>query len=157
MENAWASSGQLSRRFEIARVIGAGNASLFEPEDGSQAATVGFPNLSNRLYFDGIEPNLSKSTLAALDQAKSPQEWNTRSCWHRRNSIIADPARADLQGVTMHRRQFIASLGSSLPMLTVAGRVFAAPVSTPRFLLVFLRGGYDCANALVPLLERFLL
>jgi uncharacterized protein (DUF1800 family) len=77
VENAWASSGQLSRRFEIARVIGAGNATLFEPEDGSPAGTVGFPNLSNRLYFDGIEPNLSKSTLAALDQAKSPQEWNT--------------------------------------------------------------------------------
>jgi uncharacterized protein (DUF1501 family) len=55
----------------------------------------------------------------------------------------------------MHRRQFIASLGSSLPLLTVAGRVFAAPVSTPRFLLVFLRGGYDCANLLVPYSSDF--
>jgi uncharacterized protein (DUF1800 family) len=77
VENAWASSGQLSRRFEIARAIGTGNASLFEPEDKSPATVVGFPNLSNRLYFDGVEPHLSKTTLAALDQAKSQQEWNT--------------------------------------------------------------------------------
>ena len=77
VENAWASSGQLSRRFEIARVIGTGNANLFEPEDGSPATVTGFPNLSNRLYFDGIQPYLSKTTLAALEQAKSQQEWNT--------------------------------------------------------------------------------
>ena len=77
VESAWASSGQLSRRFEIARVIGAGNANLFEPEDGSPATAAGFPNLSNRLYFDGIQPYLSKPTLVALEQAKSQQEWNT--------------------------------------------------------------------------------
>jgi uncharacterized protein (DUF1501 family) len=28
--------------------------------------------------------------------------------------------------------------------------VFAAPPGSPRFLLVFLRGGYDCANVIVP-------
>ncbi|MGC1523883.1 MAG: DUF1501 domain-containing protein, partial [Steroidobacteraceae bacterium] len=32
----------------------------------------------------------------------------------------------------------------------VAGRLFAAPVSGPRFLLVFLRGGYDSTNLLIP-------
>lgn len=76
-ENAWASSGQMSRRFEIARMIGGGRADLFAPEDGSAATIAGFPNLSNRLYFDSIAPQLSKTTLATLDQAKSPQEWNT--------------------------------------------------------------------------------
>ena len=76
-ENAWASSGQLSRRFEIAHVIGSGNANLFQPEDGTAATAVGFPNLSNRLYFDAVQPYLSTSTRAALDQAKSQQEWNT--------------------------------------------------------------------------------
>ena len=77
-ENAWASSGQMSRRFEIARLIGSGHADLLAPDDGSAATTGGgFPNLSNRLYFDRIAPQLSKATLAALDQAKSPQEWNT--------------------------------------------------------------------------------
>jgi uncharacterized protein (DUF1501 family) len=33
---------------------------------------------------------------------------------------------------------------------TLSGNLFAAPRSGPRFLLVFLRGGYDCANLLVP-------
>ncbi len=77
VENAWASSGQLSRRFEIAHVIGNGNGNLFQSEDGSAANAAGFANLSNRLYFEAIQPHLSKTTLAALDQAKSQQEWNT--------------------------------------------------------------------------------
>src|SRR5258708_18702863 len=29
-------------------------------------------------------------------------------------------------------------------------RLFAAPISGPRFLLVFLRGGYDSTNLLIP-------
>jgi uncharacterized protein (DUF1501 family) len=36
-----------------------------------------------------------------------------------------------------------------------ATRVFAAPVSGPRFLLVFLRGGYDSANLLIPYSSGF--
>jgi uncharacterized protein (DUF1800 family) len=76
VENAWASSGQISRRFEIARTIGNGNAGLFDPEDGTQGTVTGFPNLSSRLYFDGVEPHLSKTTLAALSRATSQQEWN---------------------------------------------------------------------------------
>jgi len=32
----------------------------------------------------------------------------------------------------------------------VGGRLFAAPTTGPRFLLVFLRGGYDSTNLLVP-------
>jgi uncharacterized protein (DUF1800 family) len=78
VESAWASPGQMSRRFEIARLIGGGGGGeLFVPEDGSAATASGFPNLSNRLYFQDIAPQLSKTTLAALEQAKSPQEWNT--------------------------------------------------------------------------------
>jgi uncharacterized protein (DUF1800 family) len=75
-ESAWASSGQLSRRFEIARTIGNGNAHLFDPEDGTQGSVTGFPQLSSRLYLDGIEPYLSKTTLAALQRSTSQQEWN---------------------------------------------------------------------------------
>ena len=74
---SWASSGQLSRRFEIARAIGSGNAGLFDPEDGRPATKSGFPQLSNRLYFEAVEPYLAASTRAALDRANSPQEWNT--------------------------------------------------------------------------------
>ena len=35
------------------------------------------------------------------------------------------------------------------------GRLFAAPTSGPRFLLVFLRGGYDAVNLLVPYSSSF--
>lgn len=73
----WASSGQMSRRFEIARAIGSGNAGLFDAEDGGTATAGGFPQLSNRLYFEALEPFLSAHTKAALEHANSPQEWNT--------------------------------------------------------------------------------
>ncbi|MDB6084169.1 MAG: hypothetical protein JWN43_2050 [Gammaproteobacteria bacterium] len=73
----WASSGQMSRRFEIARAIGAGNAGLFDPEDGSPVIASGFPRLSNRLYFEAVEPFLAVPTRDALDHSNSQQEWNT--------------------------------------------------------------------------------
>jgi uncharacterized protein (DUF1501 family) len=50
----------------------------------------------------------------------------------------------------MNRRKFLnatACIGAGLLVRRVA---LAAPASGPRFLLVFLRGGYDCANVLVP-------
>jgi uncharacterized protein (DUF1800 family) len=73
----WASSGQMSRRFEIARSIGAGNAGLFDPEVGRPAGAAGFPQLSNRLYFEAMEPFLAPHTRDALNRANSQQEWNT--------------------------------------------------------------------------------
>jgi uncharacterized protein (DUF1800 family) len=73
----WASPGQISRRFEIARAIGSGNAGLFDMEDGTPAASTGFPQLSNRLYFEALEPFLAAGTRAALSRANSQQEWNT--------------------------------------------------------------------------------
>jgi hypothetical protein len=33
--------------------------------------------LTNRLFYDAIEPTLSARTRAALAQASSQQEWNT--------------------------------------------------------------------------------
>jgi hypothetical protein len=77
VESGWASSGQISRRFEIARAIGSGNGGLFEPEDGSPPATTGFPQLSGRLYFTAVEPFLSAHARTALDRAGSQLEWNT--------------------------------------------------------------------------------
>jgi uncharacterized protein (DUF1800 family) len=76
-ELGWASSGQMSRRFEIARAIGAGNAGLFDPEEGAAAGAAGFPQLSNRLYFQAVEPFLAAHTKEALNRANSQQEWNT--------------------------------------------------------------------------------
>src|SRR5579863_10712901 len=53
----------------------------------------------------------------------------------------------------MNRRRLLKLGGSALAgagASFVAGRLFAAPVSGPRFLLVFLRGGYDSTNLLIP-------
>lgn len=51
----------------------------------------------------------------------------------------------------MNRRSFLlSSIG-----LAASGRLFAAPPSAPRFLLVFLRGGYDAANVLVPVASPY--
>src|SRR5260370_12346668 len=50
----------------------------------------------------------------------------------------------------MNRRHLLKIGSASLLSVSVAGRLFAAPVSGPRFLLVFLRGGYDSTNLLIP-------
>jgi len=50
----------------------------------------------------------------------------------------------------MRRRDFVQRMALAAPALTVSGRLFAAPPGSPRFLLVFLRGGYDCANVVIP-------
>jgi uncharacterized protein (DUF1501 family) len=50
----------------------------------------------------------------------------------------------------MLRRDALKALALTVPSLAVTGRLFAAPAGSPRFLLVFLRGGYDCANVVVP-------
>jgi uncharacterized protein (DUF1800 family) len=73
----WASSGQMSRRFDIARLIGQGNAGLFDAETGGASNATGFPQLSNRLYFEAVEPFLAPRTKDALNRANSQQEWNT--------------------------------------------------------------------------------
>ena len=67
----------MSRRFEIARAIGAGSAGLFDAEDSGAATSGGFPQLSNRLYFEAVEPFLVAHTREALNHATSQQEWNT--------------------------------------------------------------------------------
>jgi uncharacterized protein (DUF1501 family) len=55
----------------------------------------------------------------------------------------------------MNRRHFLSVAAMALPAAGFAGKLFAAPPSSPRFLFVFLRGGYDCANMLVPYASDF--
>ena len=76
-EAAWSSSGQLVRRFEIARAIGNGNAGLFNNDDNTPGPTTGFPMLTSRLFFDAIEPALGTRARDALSRTSSQQEWNT--------------------------------------------------------------------------------
>jgi uncharacterized protein (DUF1800 family) len=76
-DDAWASPGQMTTRFEIAKIIGSNSAGLFknnDPEPNEQSA---FPQLANALYYNSIQKTLSAATQQALDQASSPQEWNT--------------------------------------------------------------------------------
>ena len=79
-EGAWASSGQLVRRLEIARAIGSGPGALFADPDappGSPAPPrMGFPLLTNRLYYEQIEPRNGPGTRQALLQTASQGEWN---------------------------------------------------------------------------------
>ena len=49
----------------------------------------------------------------------------------------------------MNRRDLIKAFAAAAP-LTVAGRVWAAPATDARLLVVFLRGAYDAANVVVP-------
>ena len=58
----------------------------------------------------------------------------------------------------MNRREFLfaaASAAAAIPNLSFSGKLFAAPATSPRFLMVFLRGGYDCNNLLVPYASDF--
>ena len=74
---SWNGPGQMMVRFEIARSIGSGSAGLFKPDVPNATDQPAFPLIQNALYFDGLKQTLGPSTLAALDKAVSPQDWNT--------------------------------------------------------------------------------
>lgn len=174
---AWTSSGQLARRFEVARSIGGGPKQLFRLEGDNQTPIPALVQIETRPSYRWLAPSLSAATRQALDQARSPAEWNGFCC-RRQTSTIAEgmaPIRirrfkahdsrsqnknnrsSDLinarrsmpREYTMQRRQFLlaSAAAASMPW---AGRLFAAPRDSARMLVVFLRGGYDSNNLLVP-------
>lgn len=53
------------------------------------------------------------------------------------------------------RRRWLQLAGAAVAGSSVAARLYAAPPSGARFLLVFLRGGYDATNALIPYSSSF--
>jgi uncharacterized protein (DUF1800 family) len=73
---AWASPGQMVVRFEVARSIGANSAGLFKPDGPDAVEQPAFPQLANALYYATTANRLDAATQEALEQAKSPQEWN---------------------------------------------------------------------------------
>ncbi|MEO8999886.1 MAG: DUF1800 domain-containing protein [Rhodanobacter sp.] len=81
---SWTGSGQMSKRFDFAGVIGSGRNRLFVDSSG-QAPPRAPAMLSHdapalqdsELYRDAIAQELSTATINALGQAKSPAEWNT--------------------------------------------------------------------------------
>ena len=74
---SWNGPGQMMLRFEIARQIGSGSSGLFKPNEPNAVDQPAFPLVQNSLYFSNLRQILSPTTLAALDQAVSPQDWNT--------------------------------------------------------------------------------
>jgi uncharacterized protein (DUF1800 family) len=74
---SWNGPGQMTLRFEIARQIGSGSAGLFKPDVPNAVEKPAFPLIQNSLYFNGLRQTLGPTTLTALDQAVSPQDWNT--------------------------------------------------------------------------------
>ncbi len=76
-ESAWASPGQMTTRFEIAKAIGSGSAGLFKTDGPQPQERAAFPQLTNALYFQYLQKTLSPGTRQTLDQAGSPQEWNS--------------------------------------------------------------------------------
>ena len=75
--SAWASPGQMATRFEIAKAIGSGSAGLFKVDGPQGQERAAFPQLANALYYQSMAKTLGPATVQALDQAASPQEWNT--------------------------------------------------------------------------------
>jgi hypothetical protein len=74
---SWNGPGQMMVRFEIARQIGSGSAGLFKPDGAGAVEQPAFPLLQNALYFNSLRQTLAPATLASLDKAVSPQDWNT--------------------------------------------------------------------------------
>ena len=54
----------------------------------------------------------------------------------------------------MHRRDVLKALALAGP-LTITGRLYAAPQTSTRLLVVFLRGAYDAANVVIPVSSDF--
>ena len=74
--DAWTGPGQMTVRFEIARAIGSGPAGLFRMGEDKQDRP-GFPLIRGALFYGAWQARLSPATRTALDQAISPQDWNT--------------------------------------------------------------------------------
>ena len=73
---SWSSSGQMAKRFDVARAIGSGRNRLFTNADGD-VPHVDPPMLNSALFQQTLEPTLSAATRDALSKATSQVEWNT--------------------------------------------------------------------------------
>lgn len=73
---AWLGSGQMTTRFEVARQIGNGSASLFQTK-GAPTKAFTVPRLQDAPHVQALLATFGKATQDALAQAKSPTEWNT--------------------------------------------------------------------------------
>ncbi len=77
VQSAWASPGQMTTRFEIARALGAGGAVLFRADAGAPLEQPAFPPIAGSPVVAALQPTLGASTREALASAATPQDWNT--------------------------------------------------------------------------------
>nr|WP_181108956.1 DUF1800 domain-containing protein [Xanthomonas arboricola] len=73
---AWTSSGQLARRFEVARALGGGPKQLFRFDGDNDTPLPALTQIDTRPSYRWVAPSLSNGTRDALGQASSPAEWN---------------------------------------------------------------------------------
>jgi uncharacterized protein (DUF1800 family) len=75
-QSGWASPGQMTTRFEIARTIGGGYSGLFKAEGAQTQERAVVPPLASAPSYLALQKTLSPATQKVLSQAASPQEWN---------------------------------------------------------------------------------
>jgi len=75
-ESAWASPGQMSTRFDIARAIAYGTPALFKSEKQVNTDKPPAPSLATSMYAKNLSKQFSDETQQILQQAKNPGEWN---------------------------------------------------------------------------------
>ena len=76
-QSSWASAGQMTTRFEIARALGANGAALFRTAPGAPLEQPPYPPLQASPVVQAWLPALGPDTRAALEQARTAQDWNT--------------------------------------------------------------------------------
>jgi uncharacterized protein (DUF1800 family) len=74
---SWSGSGQMAKRFDVARAIGSGKNRLFMNDDDLSQPFGEPPQMDPTLFQTAIAPYLSASTQEALGKAASPMESNT--------------------------------------------------------------------------------
>jgi uncharacterized protein (DUF1800 family) len=74
---SWSGSGQMARRFDVARAIGSGRNRLLTAAGDASPAHPEVPAMDTPLYRGTLAPQLSAATRTALGQARSAPEWNT--------------------------------------------------------------------------------
>jgi len=83
LQKDWASAGQMTKRFEVARHIAAAGPKLFSAPEGSDAQPIPVnetedsqPLIAQSRVFAAMQASLSEQTAQALAQARKAREWN---------------------------------------------------------------------------------
>jgi uncharacterized protein (DUF1800 family) len=74
---AWTGPGQLTTRFEVARLIGNGAPALFRTDESAPASQTPAPQLKSALFMEALLPQVSPASRQVLAQAANAREWNT--------------------------------------------------------------------------------